>query len=155
MPKWFDTLEQQKKAERENTTAVESVRDIPKEASAEHGWALSLTIKKITPRVTVNGQAYYWLLVRDKSGHAFSVVVWGYQWDDLGPFEEGGKKATDGEGAEGGLYGVEPVLNCVIVRTILMKSNIYLGDCSVLHLYSNFAQARWLRTLLLSQNRGT
>ena len=46
-------------------------------------------IKKITPRLTVNGQTYYWLLVKDKAGYAFSIVVWGHQWDNLGPFEEG------------------------------------------------------------------
>ena len=92
MAKWFDTLKEQKKAVRDSITAVESVDDIPEDASPEHGWALLLTIKKITPRLTVNGQTYYWLLVKDRAGYAFSIVVWDYQWDGLGPFEEGEKR---------------------------------------------------------------
>src|ERR1700693_1196590 len=58
MPKWFDTLKQQKEVERDSTTAVESADDIPADASPDHGWVLSLTIKKITARLTVNGQTY-------------------------------------------------------------------------------------------------
>ena len=92
MPNWCDTLKQQKEAERQNITAVKSVGDIPEDASPDHGWSLSLSIKKITPRLTVNGQTYYWLLVRDRAGYAFSIVVWDFQWDDIGPFDEGEKR---------------------------------------------------------------
>jgi DNA polymerase III alpha subunit len=89
MAKWFDTLRQQKEIERNLTAAVESVDEIPEDASPDHGWSLVLRIRKITPRLTAHGQTYYWLSVRDKAGYAFSIVVWSHQWDDLGPFEEG------------------------------------------------------------------
>ena len=75
--------------ERNSTTAVENAGEIPENASPDHGWLMWLTIKKITPRLTVNGQTYYWFLVKDKAGHAFSIVVWDFQWDSHGPFEEG------------------------------------------------------------------
>jgi hypothetical protein len=89
MAKWHETLRQQKEAERNSITAVESVEKIPEDASPDHGWSLPLKIRKITPRLTVHGKTYYWLAVRDKAGYPFSVVVWEHQWDDLGPFEEG------------------------------------------------------------------
>jgi hypothetical protein len=89
MPKWFDTLKQQREAGRDSITAVASVADIPEDATPEQGWILLLSVRKITARLTVNGQTYYWLLVKDRAGYAFSIVVWDYQWDDLGPFEEG------------------------------------------------------------------
>ena len=90
MPKWFlDTLKLHKEVDRDSITAVESIDDIPVDAAPERGWILSLTIEKITPRFTVNGQPYYWLLVKDSAEQAFSIVVWDNQWDDLGPFVEG------------------------------------------------------------------
>lgn len=89
MPKWYDALQEQKERERDSITAVESVGDIPKDAVPDHGWTLPLSIKKVTARRTVNGQTYYWLLVKDKSGKTFSIVVWDHQWDEFGPFEEG------------------------------------------------------------------
>ena len=89
MPKWYDTLREQKEAERNSITPVESVESIPEDASPDHGWSLTLKIRKITPRLTVHGQTYYWLAVRDKTGYPFSIVVWSHQWDDLGPFAEG------------------------------------------------------------------
>jgi len=89
MAKWFDTLKEQREAERDSVTVVDSVDNIPEDASPEHGWVLSLSVKKITPRLTVSGQTYYWLLVKDKGGHVFSIVVWDRQWHALGAIEEG------------------------------------------------------------------
>jgi hypothetical protein len=89
MPKWFETLQQQREMERNSITAVENAGAIPEDASPDHGWSLWLNVKKITPRLTANGQTYYWLLVKDKACHAFTLVVWDYQWDYYGPFEEG------------------------------------------------------------------
>jgi len=92
MPNWFDTLKQQKEAGRDSITAVEGIDGIPEDASPDQAWVVPLTIKKITPRLTVDGQTYYWLLVKDRMGYAFSIVVWDHQWDDLGPFVEGEKR---------------------------------------------------------------
>jgi hypothetical protein len=92
MPKWYDTLKQQRQSGRDSITAVEGIDAIPEDASPDQGWSLPLTIKKITPRLTVDGQTYYWLLVKDEMEYAFSIVVWDHQWDDLGPFEEGEKR---------------------------------------------------------------
>ena len=89
MAKWFDTLQQQKEAVRQAVNAVETIDDIPEDALPDHGWTLTLNIKKITPRIAVDGTTYYWLMVKDKVGHCFSIVVWRKQFDDLGPLEEG------------------------------------------------------------------
>ena len=88
MPRWFDTLKQQKESERQSITAVETIDDIPEAASTDYGWTLALYIKKVTARLGKDGSTCFFLLVKDKAGHCFSIVVWQSQWDELGPFEE-------------------------------------------------------------------
>jgi hypothetical protein len=86
---WFGDLSRQKQAASKSVTAVESVKHVPEDASPDQGWALLLTVNKITARLTVNGQTYYWLSVKDKMAISFTIVVWDYQYETFGPFEEG------------------------------------------------------------------
>jgi hypothetical protein len=89
MAKWHELLRQLQEAARNSITAVESVEKIPEDASSDHGWTLTLKIRKITPKLTAHGKTYYWLAVRDNASYPFSIVVWDHQWDDFGPFKEG------------------------------------------------------------------
>jgi len=92
MPKWFDELQQKRQVKQDSITAIDSVESIPEDASPEHGSTPALTIKKITPRTTAHGKAYCWLAVKHRAGHAFTVVVWDYQYNDLVPIAEGDKR---------------------------------------------------------------
>jgi hypothetical protein len=53
------TLGVEDRLEDQALSANESAQSIPEDASAEHGWALKLNIRKTTPRQTVNGQTDY------------------------------------------------------------------------------------------------
>jgi hypothetical protein len=77
-------------------TSVQSLRDIPPEATPRSVFRLPVEVLKVDERETSTGKPCYFLNVRDADGLHFSVVCWDWQWERLrGRAYPGVKAALD------------------------------------------------------------
>ena len=77
-------------------TSVQSLRDIPPEATPRVVFRLPAEIVRVDEREARNGRPCYFFHLRDAEGLRFSVVCWDWQWERLrGRVHPGAKAVLD------------------------------------------------------------
>jgi DNA polymerase III alpha subunit len=79
---WYDQFSKQlgrqvQKHEKESgSMAVKCIEDIPKDATPQDAFLLTVEVVRITERETNGGDPYWFVKCEDKEGLRFDVVVW-------------------------------------------------------------------------------